>query len=171
MSAGHGTLTRYKHGPDEHDIPGRPCRCAPCAAASKAYNSRRRRMIAYGQWATLIDATGTRRRLQALAWGGWSLTHLSARLGWTRDLARQVTCRARVTRATAEKVRVLYDELCLLPPPEETHGDRISAAKARRHARSRGWAPVGAWDDDPGPHCIDDPVARPAGRQWRGEAS
>ena len=53
-----------------------------------------------------------------------------------------------------------------------TAWDRRAVAKAREYARENGFAPPQAWDDDPGPHFIDDPAATPVpgwereGREW-----
>jgi len=161
----HG-LTRYKHGPDEHGNPG-GCRCAACSQANRDYQDRRARLIAYGQWGGLSDAAGTRRRLQALMYGGWSLGLLSARLGQSRQVLRvKLRDRGRVTAATVRAVRELCDELWNQPPPGETKFERRAATMARRYARERGWVPLLAWDED----AIDDPDAVPvAGWRRRGE--
>jgi hypothetical protein len=103
-----------------------------------------------------IDATATRRRLQALVCCGYSQQALAARLGVPGNF-RAVTA-GLVTAATARAVAALYDELWDVPPPESTHHTRISASRARNYARARGWAPPLAWDDD----TIADPDASPA---------
>ena len=112
---------------------------------------------------TIVDGTGTRRRLQALARCGWPMSRLSARLdGPGRQLDTILRRDARVRAATARAVRVLYDDLWDQAPPEETREDRAAAAYARNRARKQGWVPPLAWDDDE----IDDPAAVPA-RGWR----
>lgn len=105
----------------------------------------------------LVDATGTHRRMQALAATGWSFARLSARLGISRGNLGKTMRSDRVYAATARTVRVLYDELWNQPAPEASHRDKIAAARARNLARARGWAPPLAWDDD----LIDDPAAQP----------
>jgi hypothetical protein len=113
---------------------------------------------------TLVDPAGTRRRIQALVWNGWSLVKLTDRLG-VGDVGAVIR-RSQVEAATARAVRRLYDELWDQPPPEVTRGDRVAAGRSRSFARKQGWAPVGAWDEDRGsPHFIDDPEAKPA-RGW-----
>lgn len=159
---GHGTRRRHKHGPDEHGNPGKGCCCTPCREASNAYDRHRHRLIAYGRWQPRADAAGTRRRIQALTWNGWSLTRLAARLGWSRQGLQDKMRSAHVSAASAAKVRTLYRELWNQVPPEGAPADRRAAAMARRYARGHRWAPPAAWDDDPGPHCIDDPAAVPA---------
>jgi hypothetical protein len=154
----HGTRARYAKGPAEDGTPGRGCLCAPCTRAGAEYRARRARLIAYGRWEHRVDATGTRRRVQALAWCGWSLARLSARLGGDESLARKILRRRQVTAATARAVRELYDELWDQAPPEDDPWDARAAVRARNYARTRGFAPPQAWDDDE----IDDPAASPA---------
>lgn len=106
------------------------------------------------------DATGTRRRLQALAVGGWSAARLAARVGieptHLRRIIRGGPENRNVAVSTARAVRDLYDELWDRPPPQVTHREKIAASRTRNHARQQGWAPPMAWDG------IDDPDARPA---------
>ena len=158
-------LARYKNGPDEHGTPGKGCRCPGCAQANRDYQARRARLIAYGQWDVLTDATGTRRRIQALMRCGWSMSLLATRLGQPRQVLRaKLHVRGRVTPATAAAVRALYDELWDRPPPAGTRFERRAATMARRYATERGWVPPLAWDED----AIDDPAAVPADGWERG---
>ena len=102
----------------------------------------------------LVDATGTRRRIQALAAIGWTLAELATRLGILRSNLRlhKPTLRY-VTERTRRQVQELYDELWN-QPPQGPSGDRM-----RAWARALGWVPPMAWDDD----RIDDPRAQAAG--------
>ena len=105
---------------------------------------------------TVIDATGTRRRLQALITAGWPQHHLAARLGMTDGNFGATLRRERIVARTARAVAALYDELWRANPLE--HGATPGGVtRARKHAASQGWAPAGAWDDD----TIDDPTATP----------
>lgn len=94
------------------------------------------------------DATGTRRRLQALMANGWPAQVLAARLlGLDNDTGRsailQVARRERVRSSTALAVRALYVELA----------DRTGPSQwCRTYYRGRGWLPPLFWDDD----TIDD---------------
>lgn len=111
-----------------------------------------------------IDSTGTRRRLQALSYLGWTSRDLAGRMGHrdhsvVLDIVNGVS--ATVRRDTATKVARLYDELWDQPGPSTR-----TAAWARRN----GWVPPLAWDDD----RIDDPnhepqtpgdMKRPGGRR------
>lgn len=109
---------------------------------------------------TPIDGTGTRRRLQALVAMGWTQSELARRLGMNRSNFGRTIVSALVEAGTARAAIALYDELWRLDPVK--HGvaeHRVDAA--RQLARSNGWAPIGAWDDD----TIDDPAAFP---DWTG---
>ena len=114
--------------------------------------------------AALVDATGTHRRIQALACNGWSLARICERLGMLRSNFGALMERAQVTAATAQAVQVLYDELWDQPPPESAHHEKIAASRARNYARARGWLPPAAFDDD----TIDDPQATPEDCRRRG---
>lgn len=107
--------------------------------------------------AALVDATATRRRLQALIACGYSKSRLAARLG-VQPSNFHHTDASQVTAATARAVAALYDELWDVPPDESTHHARVSVSRARNYARARGWAPPMAWDDE----SIGDPAAGPA---------
>jgi transcriptional regulator with XRE-family HTH domain len=111
---------------------------------------------------TPVNATGTRRRLEALVATGWSRAKLGERLGIEPTGMSELLRREHVTAGRARAVADLYDELWDRPPPEREWREKISAARSRNYAREHGWAPPAAWDDD----LIDDPHApRPAGWQ------
>ena len=106
----------------------------------------------------LVDATGTRRRLQALVAQGWSQTELARRLGFSRHnmppLIHGHQPMVTVDRATA--VHALWRELWTRNPPP---GD---ADRNRRRAARLGWVSTLAWDN------IDDPKETPVGRTPHG---
>lgn len=102
------------------------------------------------------DATGTRRRVQALAVTGWSQAELGARLRMKPGTFSAAVRRDRVSAAFARAVRDLCRELWDQPPPEATPQEKRAAARTRGHAAKSEWVPLAAWDD------IDDPQARPA---------
>lgn len=113
---------------------------AESAAAILALGPRDRfRNVPDGAW---LDATGTRRRLQALAFKGHSLRELLHDLHCNKDLttARLVTAR------NARLIITVYDRLWKVEGPSS-----VGATRARR----RGWVGPGAWDD----WSIDDPRA------------
>lgn len=107
----------------------------------------------------IVDATGTRRRLQALVAIGWAQAQLARRLGMTPANLSAIMRRAQVLAATARKVQVLYGELSMSLPPDETPHQRASSSRARGYAEARRWPPPLAWDDD----AIDDPAAKAVG--------
>jgi hypothetical protein len=94
-----------------------------------------------------VDATGTRRRLQALQAVGWPVELLAAQLGRRpTSLHRSMTGES-VTARTAHDVVTLYERLWNTRPPRATQGQRAGADAAQDHAAARGWLPPLAWDD------------------------
>ncbi len=101
-----------------------------------------------------IDATGTRRRLQALITLGWSQAELARRLGRGTNSLRGTITASRVTSVTAAAVHAVYEHLWNTAPDESTAARADAAATARAHARQHGWLAPLAWDDidtDPEP--------------------
>jgi hypothetical protein len=110
---------------------------------------------------TPVGSTGTVRRLQALVAAGWPQAQLADRLGLTDSNFAAALRRDQVLVRTVRAVRALYAELWLADPAE--HGVPIASInRARRRAKSHGWASAGVWDED----TIDDPQAEP---EWTGE--
>ena len=95
-----------------------------------------------------VDATGTRRRVQALAWMGWPGADVSVRAGLKPRSLTELLGQGRVSVRVAERVRGVYGELA---------GTRGPSVMAASQARRLGFAPPAASDD------IDNPEARPAG--------
>jgi hypothetical protein len=104
-----------------------------------------------------VDATGTRRRIQALIVMGWPQQRLAVLLGRTGGgTLNELTKAEHVYATTADAVRRLYAALHAADP--ETHGvPRISAERTRAYSRRKGWYSPLAWDAD----TIDDPNAQP----------
>jgi len=96
---------------------------------------------------SLVPATGSRRRLQALTATGWTLPQLGDRLARTPSNLRRTMTASRVTAVTATEVARLYERLWNTPPPHASDADRIAAQACRDDARRRGWLPPLAWDD------------------------
>ncbi|TGB11578.1 helix-turn-helix domain-containing protein [Streptomyces sp. MZ04] len=104
---------------------------------------------------TRIDGTGTRRRIQALVWMGWTFTMLGPHLGihprQLTDLARA----DRVTAATARKVADGYRTIQTWQPGN--HGvPRASQTMARNIAAHECWHGPLDWDDIDDPNCKPD---------------
>ncbi len=96
-----------------------------------------------------VNSAGTRRRVQALAWMGWTTAEVARRAGTTANTLRTLILPHRqVSFALARRVADVYDQLSHVPGPSKG---------AARKARGLGHAPPAAWDDD----TIDDPAARP----------
>lgn len=115
---------------------------------------------------TLVDSTGTRRRVQALATLGWSPERIAVRAGISRGPVYRALGGGGVSVSSATAIRVAYDALWDV----RATGGRCDVVAAR--ARAAGWAPPLAWDDD----TIDDPVAVPegvpdVGKGWRARIS
>lgn len=106
----------------------------------------------------LIDATGTRRRLQALLTIGWSRAELARQAGLTPTATGRLMLADSCTIHSARKVHTLYEELWDQAPPTTTGPQRQTAARARADARARGWVSPMSWDDD----TIDDPTVVPS---------
>lgn len=131
----------------------------PLAPASLPPSVRRQeyRKQRYLHGPAWVDATGTRRRLQALAAVGWSPARVSAELGFSRTRAQKLMTAGRIHRSNAQAVAVVFERLWNVVPPQGTAGERLSMLRALSAARKAGWPPPLAWDDS-----IDDPAARPA---------
>lgn len=102
----------------------------------------------------VVDATGYRRRMQALVARGFTQRYLAGRLGIA---PRNFDIRAtRVLARTHRAATALYDELWDRDPL--TCGvTELGVSRALAFAAAHGWPPPAAWDDD----TIDDPAALP----------
>lgn len=105
----------------------------------------------------LVEASGTRRRIQALVVIGWSKARLARQLGMAPSNFNKTLNSETVHAETARKVQALYDQLWNQPQYGHDHRSRISANASRNRAKAKGWAPPLAWDDE----TIDDPNATP----------
>jgi hypothetical protein len=103
------------------------------------------------------DATGPRRRFEALVANGWSPAELSRRIGMGQQSLLRMMVRPQIEVVAARKIRALFDELAFVEPPSRTSRQRGVATKARRRATEGGWLPPAAWFDVD----IDDPAAVP----------
>ncbi len=90
---------------------------------------------------SIVDTTGTTRRLRCLVAIGWTQTELARRIGWSVCNLNSVVMSRRpsVTVDTARMVAALYDELSMTPGP---------SGRARSVASRHGWLPPLAWDDE-----------------------
>lgn len=105
-----------------------------------------------------VDSTGTRRRLQALIWCGYSMGHLAREIGVNHSTIVHIVnpknpCK-RVQVRVRDTVTEFYQEAILRDHPVGRYADR-----ARKYAKEKGFFPPGAW----GP--IDDPNYKPPFRR------
>ena len=106
--------------------------------------------------AARIDATGTRRRVQALAVCGWPRRAMAQKIGVREDYFRKAVSQNRVTARLARGVRAVYDAWWDQDPLD--HGVPSGPVLSVRAESARlGFHPALAWDDD----TIDDPQALP----------
>lgn len=138
----HTTTTAWKVG----------CVCPQSRERFARYWKRYRYDRARGR-RRLVDATGTRRRLQALSALGWSMDAVAPYFGVGLAAVHKWRIAEQVNTTTAERVRAVYDHLSLTQGPSR---------RSQLNAARMGWPPPLAWDDD----SIDNPDAGPA-EGWR----
>ena len=98
-----------------------------------------------------VDATGSARRLQALAVNGWPTRNLAKQLGHKDPATIQHIANGKtptIRLRTKDDIRHLFDELWDQAGPSKRTADI---------AKARGWLPALAWDDD----LIDRPEHQP----------
>lgn len=144
----------HKHGETSTCFTGHGCLCDDCRvsrARVKRAEYYAARMIT-GQ-EVKVPAVGVMRRLQALAFMGWSCEAIAQRVGTHyRPLVRlRAGGRENVLRSTHDRVDAVFEELCLVRAPG--HSGRVT----RGVARAKGWVSALAWEH------IDDPEEQPAG--------
>ncbi|MFF5445432.1 hypothetical protein [Streptomyces sp. NPDC012888] len=103
-----------------------------------------------------IDATGTRRRLQALVASGWTFTALESEIGIHAHCLGDMARATSLISGNARKVRDSYRRL-LTTTAERCGVGAQARALARRVAEREGWHGPLAWDEN----SIDDPHAEP----------
>ncbi len=106
-----------------------------------------------------IPATGSRRRLQALAVLGWSIPRLASHTSLSQRTLRTALTGKSLSAATALQIAALYEQLRGRRPPARDDDEGEAAIAEARRAREAGWRPPLAWDDiDTDP---DDPATEP----------
>lgn len=97
-----------------------------------------------------VDATGTRRRIQALVAIGHPMAHIAREVGVGVDAIGRIARgeKTQVRATTADTVTAVYRRLSLRPGP---------SPRARTIAAGHGWSGPLAWDAD----AIDDPSTEP----------
>lgn len=97
-----------------------------------------------------VPMLGTRRRLDALAWQGWSNRRVADQLRLSRFTFSNTYRSHVITAVVAAQVAEFYDRHAHLPGPDPVYAKR---------ARTLGALPAWCWDDD----TIDDPGVRAQG--------
>lgn len=106
-----------------------------------------------------VEATGTRRRIQALIAIGHPIAGIAAEVGADQSVITDIlNNQDRIRGITADRIAAGYDWLARRPPVTSRE---TAASACRNRALRNGWAPPAAWDDD----TIDDPNAIP---EWTG---
>ena len=102
----------------------------------------------------VVDVTGTRRRLQAMAYLGYSLADVSGATGVGEPLITNIRTGKNVGTSpqTAQAVKEFY-EIIEDTPAADSAGSRRAVAFAKKY----GWAPPEAWRD----RNIEDPAVGP----------
>lgn len=113
--------------------------------------------------ASRVDATGTRRRIQAMVANGRPLAEIARLLGREPGPVGRILTQATVRAATAQAVSDLYGRLGDRIPEPASRAEALAAAAARSFAQRRGWPPSLAWEADQ----LGDPDGEPAGG-WDG---
>lgn len=110
-----------------------------------------------------VDATGTRRRVQALVANGWPMDALAEHIGVNADTVSRITRQAKVYTSTARAVLAVYDQYATESP--QNHGiEAWKADRTRRAAQAKNW-PDPVWWEDMG--HIDDPDFDPHAAERR----
>jgi len=137
----HGTVAGYNRI---------PCREDCCKLAMARYKKRWAWDQLQGRSRT-VSTLGTRRRIESLAWLGWSRTAIAERAGMQATNLARLIYGDTMTAALAARFAALYDELSMTFPT----GGAQAIANTRNQARARGAVSPLAWDD------IDDPDEQP----------
>jgi hypothetical protein len=128
----HAECTARYHG--HYWTVARGCCCPQALDAYRDYRRARRR----GQQ-LVIDATGTRRRVQALAAMGYGAEHIAQISGVSERTIRQMytSQSSRITARKATAINATYNRLRHTPGPSQL---------ARARARNRGWPDPAYWE-------------------------
>ena len=130
------------------------CRCDSCRAVRQERRRRSdweaNRIAGRDVW---VSAVGSRRRIEALAWMGWSAAAVAARMGTHYRPVLRVRAgeHLRVRTSTHRRIEAVFRELALVEAPGR------SGEITRGYARLHGYVPPLAWTN------IDDPAEVPKG--------
>lgn len=97
---------------------------------------------------TTIDATGSRRRLQALVAIGWSINRLGQQLGVDRGNMGRLFEEEAISVRYARAISGLYERCWDTEPDCSSAGELGGVTRAKHIAAKRGWLPPMAWPDE-----------------------
>lgn len=140
----------HKHGENLTCTTKHACTCPDCRTAHRDYSFWHRHMVASGRTDlinSLVPATGTRRRIEALMSLGWSQSALSAHLGHSQGRISTWLQVATVRRSTHVLVAAAYEPLSVQRPTADTKAQRMSVNRTLALAKRRGYAGPFDWDD------------------------
>lgn len=95
----------------------------------------------------LVPAIGVHRRIQALAYMGWSLAKIGRLIGVQRANMNSLLLRKTVTVGMFKRVDKVYRELWDKRPAHDLWREKIAYERTVRMARDRHWKSALAWDD------------------------
>jgi hypothetical protein len=147
----------HKHGETKTCYCQHLCGCDECRQAATDQQYWYKNMKRAGKYEhpnPVLDGTGTRRRLQALAYMGWSTNQIGELVGLTGARIRQLMYAETVGKVNADKVRDVYRKVWGRTPPPLFHTNRVKA-----HARRMGWVGPLHWND---PDTDPEPITTPA---------
>jgi lambda repressor-like predicted transcriptional regulator len=98
-----------------------------------------------------VPMLGIRRRLDALAWQGWSNRAVARQVGLSEWTIPNTYRHQRITAEVAARIADFYEAHAHQPGPDPAYAKK---------SRTLGALPAWVWDDD---GSIDDPGKRPAG--------
>jgi hypothetical protein len=104
-----------------------------------------------------IDATGLKRRIQALAVIGWPTEHVASRAGLSPRNISTLIQQPTVLAATAQAITTAYDELRHRSARRNGVSKNV-ATRTRNRAATKRWPPPKYWDET---GAIDDPHFTP----------
>jgi transcriptional regulator with XRE-family HTH domain len=96
---------------------------------------------------TIVPATGSARRIQALMVLGWSQAQIADRVGMPKQSISLIIRSDSVRWQTHEAIAALYEQMWNCTPPADTPHRKTHTARARNYAAARRWLPPMAWDD------------------------
>lgn len=122
------------------------CRCAPCAAASTAYESNRVRQHAYGRWDNLVDAEPARQHIRSLGEQGMGRHRVQLVAGLSEGQLWKLmygTTKADGSRTPSKRIRREISERILQIQLDPADGALVPAVGATRRVQALvalGWS-------------------------------